>query len=380
MTQTSPSGRDDLLEEVAHLLDHMASDPEAAYADADRTRFCRDVGDWVRAVREEMDQLRRDFERGIHHDLVARTTADAVDRIAGHASSLAERVRAALAAPQATAASSATPPAEESPKHVEQAEQIRSSVAEFRERLRAERAERARLAAEERKRFVESIRRAPRPDPNAESGDASAGIPNEVEPSDETAAPVSDGTAPAQEAVGDAPDRPSEPHAPVPAFAESVATASDHADAEAEAPFASTVPLPDPATLRESETSDAPSLFDPIDEAGDDAPPSEEGVLEVQAPEDDAPAAERDAPEAAPLPEEPSTPLKFRRADEPGDPAGAATDESSVPEPRAAADTLPGTEALGAAPEGNARSPFRRVDVVSPANTDGIRFRMNRSA
>jgi len=154
---------DDLLDAVASWLERHAERSPSR----DHGRFCRDAGDWVRAVQSEMAALRADFERGLDPTLIASQTADAMARLApppemapggpDPASPKQDKME-----PRPTEPERFGDPAPAS--HVERAGEIRSGVAEFRERLRMERAARAREAAASRRRFVESIRRRPAAD------------------------------------------------------------------------------------------------------------------------------------------------------------------------------------------------------------------------
>ncbi len=384
MAQTSQGGRDDLLETVTNLLDQMSREP----ADADRERFCRDTADWVRAVRDEMAQLRIDFERGIDPELLARSTADAADRIAGHASSLAGRVRGAIGTPPAPRPAPAPPTAtpEEAPAHVERAEQIRSSVAAFRERLRAERNERARRAAEERRRFVESIRRSSREggsaapttdtaehEPRAED-DHPAGTTHPAPitddaPAHETTTPFAPPAPPAEatplpSATGNAAvsggwSAQPEPAAMLSARDEGVRPAPTGGDA--------THPAPEPTIAAETERAASSD----VDEHPAPAP------CEPAAPTDEHPADEESAPGApprapstastidaipAPVGEDPA-----RDAPEPGTTDGPAPLIDGVPDP--AAQHLPVADATGTAVA--PRPLFRRTDRAAADTPSG---------
>lgn len=169
----------DVLEQVAGWLDRLAAsgqtpgDRPHPYADTP-SRFCQDVGQWVRAVKHEMSELRRDFERGIDAQIAAENTAAALSRIADQTQGLTELAKSAIQTLHDRAAQTTVPTTTATglgptpkrtfnqvvtPDHVEKTQELRSGVAAFREKLRQERAERAARAAEERKRFVDNIRR-----------------------------------------------------------------------------------------------------------------------------------------------------------------------------------------------------------------------------
>ena len=148
----------DLLFTVADMLDSIAGDG------GEGGDVCRVAGAWVRDVRAEMLALVGTLAGHLDRSGAIRSAAEAVNRIVAGAEVLAaEALRSAEGSTQ--------PPdhrAQEGPaSYVQRTESIRADVASFREQLRADRAELARKAAEERKRFVEGLRREPRAEPSA---------------------------------------------------------------------------------------------------------------------------------------------------------------------------------------------------------------------
>ncbi len=137
----------DALERLERRLDRCAST-----TDAEQAGRLREALGWVRAIRAEVDALLGDA------DVCAFDAAiGGLALRVGQRSLAIAREMCADAEPQTPLAGASERPAETGP-HVAEARSIRADVAAFRERLRAEQAERARLAAEERRRFVERLR------------------------------------------------------------------------------------------------------------------------------------------------------------------------------------------------------------------------------
>lgn len=393
MNHSPHDDRDDLLSSVANLLDSIGGDTGSL---SDRSRFCKDASDWVRGVRHEMSQLLEDFQRGIQHTQAMQTTAEAANRIADQANSLAELAREAIKSHEFdTAPAEAVSPqpaepepapavepesAEEhgsAPSHVERAETIRADVASFREQLRAERAERARKAAEERKRFVESLRRgakpeaAPAPDASAETPEgpapeapaASVPTPN---PPRETPTPSADSTddpeAPGlPEQLAREPEPQPEPprfrQQPIdmttePASSDSDAEPAEPAEANTSTDVSSAEAQPAMATFVVGSLTEAPFRTEPVTIA------QAESAAPAMSIAQDAPASD-----AGP---------RFRRAD------------ASQPEPAAATEAQPDAtpsstpaDAPQQADPAEYQSPFRRTDdQPGTESNQQVRFRM----
>ncbi|MEM7621573.1 MAG: hypothetical protein AAF235_00030 [Planctomycetota bacterium] len=163
MSPYEPGQEDGVLDAVAGWLDRHAEEAGAL----DRGRFCREAGDWVRDVKSAMADVVAHFELENEGPEAVLAAAQVIGRLSSTPPRPPEADESSNVGQASTAFRRADDPGP--PEHVERAGAIRDDVAAFRERLRAERLERSREAADKRREFVESIRRSVARDPLRES-------------------------------------------------------------------------------------------------------------------------------------------------------------------------------------------------------------------